>query len=203
MNKRFWILLIMLIAVIGTADAQDDETYRVRYGDTLDGIAQTRDISIACLAGANALTNANQLSYGQMLTIPADCDPYDEIELMIFSNVEDLTGNELLASGLGRGGGRAASAEATQESEADSMAAMTPEANTTTEAEATPEAAMMPTDEVYVVQKGDNLTKIAKKFEVTVACLLRANAIFNPDLIYTGQELLISAGCQAEGTADL
>ncbi len=43
----------------------------------------------------------------------------------------------------------------------------------------------------YAVQKGDNLTKIAKKFNTTVARLVEANNIANPNLIFVGQVLTI------------
>lgn len=43
----------------------------------------------------------------------------------------------------------------------------------------------------YTVKKGDTLIAIAAKFETTVAKLVKANNIKNPDLIYAGQKLKI------------
>lgn len=43
----------------------------------------------------------------------------------------------------------------------------------------------------YTVQKGDNLTKIANKFNTTVAQLCEWNNIKNPNLIYVGQTLIV------------
>lgn len=43
----------------------------------------------------------------------------------------------------------------------------------------------------YVVKRGDNLTKIANMFGVTVAQLVAWNNIKNPNLIYAGDRLLI------------
>ncbi len=194
--KRILLLLSVLL-VSGAALAQDDTDYRVRYGDTLDVIAQELDVSVACLAAANALTNANQLSYGQILVVPAICDPYDQTESIIFSNIEDLTGNELLESGLGQGGGRA---EESDETETGDPEADEADADAGGGAATTAETF---TDEVYVVERGDNLTKIAEAFGVTVTCLQRTNNILDENLIYTGQELLISADCQAGGGGDL
>jgi LysM repeat protein len=185
------LLLLPVMAVAQTEDSTDDadsaeviENYRVRYGDMLDVIAQTLDVSLACLAGANDLINVNDLEFGQILTIPADCEPYDEIEAVIISNIEDLSATDLLASGLGRGGGRATSGTSAQD--ADATETPTP-------------AVELPEDIVYTVERNDNLTKIAEAYDVTVACLLRTNNILNPDLIYTGQELVISGACQAGG----
>ena len=44
---------------------------------------------------------------------------------------------------------------------------------------------------IYMVQKGDSLWKIAKKYRTTVADIVAVNEIENPDLIYPGQKLLI------------
>lgn len=46
-------------------------------------------------------------------------------------------------------------------------------------------------EEYYTVQKGDNLTKIAKKFNTTVDKLVELNNIENPNLIYPGQKLRV------------
>ena len=43
----------------------------------------------------------------------------------------------------------------------------------------------------YTVQRGDNLTKIANKFNTTVQQLVAWNNIKNPNLIYTGQVLRV------------
>ena len=55
-----------------------------------------------------------------------------------------------------------------------------------------PEPKPEPTkDQYYVVKKGDNLTKIANKFNTTVDELVRLNNIENPNLIYPGQMLRV------------
>ena len=43
----------------------------------------------------------------------------------------------------------------------------------------------------YVVQPGDTLWNLAKKFNTTVDDIVKINDIENPDLIYPGQKLLI------------
>jgi spore coat assembly protein SafA len=62
------------------------------------------------------------------------------------------------------------------------------------EATATPEptAVPAPTPQVYTVAKGDTMSKIAKKFGVTVEELLAANPqIKNPDKIKIGDKITI------------
>ena len=44
---------------------------------------------------------------------------------------------------------------------------------------------------IYMVQPGDTLWKIAKRYRTTVDDILAVNEIENPDLIYPGQKLLI------------
>lgn len=48
-----------------------------------------------------------------------------------------------------------------------------------------------PTPRTYVVEAGDNLTQIARRFDTTVDALVEANDIEDPDLIHPGQELTI------------
>lgn len=55
----------------------------------------------------------------------------------------------------------------------------------------TPEPLPTPAPEVYVVQKGDSVYKIAKRFGTTMRAIILANNLRNPNLIYPGQLLYI------------
>ena len=70
------------------------------------------------------------------------------------------------------------------ESESSSSESSTPSTSTSTETSQ------------YIVQSGDTLSKIAKKFDTTVATLVSMNNIENADVIYVGQVLTVpgSAG---------
>ena len=52
-----------------------------------------------------------------------------------------------------------------------------------------------PTDQLYVVQSGDTLSGIAKKFKVTLADLIAANAetLPDPNKLSIGDQLIIPA----------
>lgn len=50
-------------------------------------------------------------------------------------------------------------------------------------------------DQVYIVQRGDTLSGIAFRFGVSMYELGRANGVFNPNLIFVGQCLIIPARC--------
>lgn len=56
----------------------------------------------------------------------------------------------------------------------------------TTEAKGNPE-----NENTVLVQKGDTLSKLAKKYDVSVKDLAQMNQLKNPDKIYPGQKLLI------------
>ena len=45
----------------------------------------------------------------------------------------------------------------------------------------------------YVVQRGDNLTNIARRFGTTVTVLIELNKLATPGYLYVGQKLLIPA----------
>ncbi len=65
--------------------------------------------------------------------------------------------------------------------------------------QATPKPTAPPaTPQVYVVQPGDNLFRIALRFGTTVEALAAANNIANPALIYSGQKLTIPAGATGQ-----
>ena len=44
---------------------------------------------------------------------------------------------------------------------------------------------------IYKIQRGDTLSEIAQKFNTTVQRLVEENDISNPNLIYTGNYLII------------
>ncbi len=57
--------------------------------------------------------------------------------------------------------------------------------------EPTPTPTVTPTPVIYVVQRGDNLLRIAAQFDVTVKALQEANGILDPRLLRIGQTLII------------
>lgn len=46
-------------------------------------------------------------------------------------------------------------------------------------------------EDIYKVKKGDNLSRIAKRYHVSISALVRANNIKNANRIYVGQRLCI------------
>jgi LysM repeat protein len=49
---------------------------------------------------------------------------------------------------------------------------------------------------IHIVRRGENLSRIARRYGTTVNCLMRANPrIRNPNVIYRGQRLCIPDSC--------
>lgn len=57
------------------------------------------------------------------------------------------------------------------------------------------------TGSIYIVQPGDTLSKIAVRYRTTVAALVAANGLTNPDRIWIGQRLRIGGSSSAPAPA--
>ncbi len=60
--------------------------------------------------------------------------------------------------------------------------------------EPAPSASSYGETEIYIVRKGDILSKLAVDFDTTTATLVEMNGLTNPDVLYVGQELSVPAG---------
>lgn len=108
--------------------------YTIQSGDTLYSIAQRYNITVDELKAANNITDAESLTVGQVLVIPA--------------------------------GGQAPSVSPT------------PSGGEVT----------------HIVQRGENLFRIALRYGTTVQAVANRNNIVNPALIWAGQKLVIPVG---------
>ncbi len=81
-------------------------------------------------------------------------------------------------------------------------ASPSPTASPVASASLEPTPVPAPTQQTYIIKKGDTLNKIAKKFNVTLEQLLKANkaTIKNADKIKVGQEIIIPSKVPAEFT---
>jgi LysM repeat protein len=137
-----------------TAAPQPEPTevrYVVQRGDQLGALAHRFGVTLTALATANHIVDYNRIYVGQVLTIP----------------------------------GTAAAAPPPAQPTAEPQSAP---ASAPTQA---PAAAADAPNGVYVVQRGDTLGAIAKKFGVNIGALAVANHIVNYNSIYVGQTLII------------
>lgn len=63
-----------------------------------------------------------------------------------------------------------------------------------------PNASQLPSTQTYIIQPGDNLFRIALRFNTTVMALAVANNIPNPNLIFAGMRLIIPSAAPYGGS---
>jgi LysM repeat protein len=173
------VLLNVLVVVAAQQGTEAGTTYEVKESDeTLAGIAERFEKPADCIQEANSLIANPVFRVGQRVFIPDDCSAF-----------------------LDAGGGAGADLPTPT---AESVTA-TPRVTNTPKPPptSTPAPATVIRDETYIVVPGDRLSKIAESYGATLTCLVRANRIANPDLIYIGQQLSIPASCQGGGGGDI
>lgn len=153
------------------------QTIQLQRTDTLAGLAARFNKPVACLQKANKMAPNNfSLTGFTTILIPDNCDA-----VLTAATPTPETANSL------------------------TTATFTPVGSSGTPLPPTatppPAGTFVPTaaDQTYTVVYGDRLAKIAEKFGLTVACIANTNNIPNPDLIYVGQQLRISANCSGSG----
>jgi LysM repeat protein len=108
----------------------------VRTGDTLYSIARRFGVTWQAIMHANGIYNANYIQVGQRLTIPQYCG--------------------------------------------------------TTPVPPPPPPPPQPCSTVYIVQRGDTLYSLARRYGTTVQAIAQWNHIVNPSRIFVGQRLVIN-----------
>jgi LysM repeat protein len=174
------VLLNMLAVVAAQQGNEAGTTYEVQESDeTLAGISDRFEKPADCIQAANKLTINPVFKVGQKVFIPDDCSAFlDQGGGMVGTDLPTPTPETITATPV-------------------VTATPTPRPTATF----TPAPAIQ--NESYTVQPGDQLARIAESFGATLACVVRANRIANPDLIYIGQSLSIPASCQGGGGGDI
>jgi LysM repeat protein len=221
------ISVLLLIGIIlpfspFSAYAQDTVTHVVQPGENLYRIALRYGVSMDAIIAANNIENPRRIFSGQELVIPGLSSPVSSTEvvnplvastptihvvqpgetlgsiakqynipldqLILANNIADpnhiLRGQELKVW--------------TVENTADA-AAIVPE-EVLSQPETVEPAA--PTT-VHIVQPGEHLAQIAQKYGVSWPVIAQMNNIADPNLVYSGQELIIPALNNAGGVTDL
>lgn len=170
MRRLPLFLCVAALVVMGAAPAQSASSlgqHTVKQGETLYCIGRAYGVRPDAIASANGLNRLARLSVGQVLTIPP----------VAWAAVP--AGPVCVAQFASPYiGATAAQATATP---TPAVTTQTVSTNTTGS---------------YVVQRGDTLFRIARRYGVTVAALKAANGLTR-DLIYPGQVLRIPGGSAA------
>ncbi|RKH76216.1 LysM peptidoglycan-binding domain-containing protein, partial [Corallococcus sp. AB045] len=164
-------------------------TYSVRSGDTLSGLAQRYNTSVASLQKTNHIANANLIRVGQRLTVP---DGFQAAPSKAGSYTV-RSGDTL--SGIAGRHGTTVGALAKANHIANPNKIQVGQRLTIPGAGggAAPVTSKPPSSggASYTVRSGDTLSGIAGRYGTTVGALQQANHIADPNKIYVGQKLTI------------
>lgn len=178
-------------------------THQVHRGDTLSGLAVKYGVSIRDIANANGMGSKQTIRTGETLNIPWPSSE-TKAESTQSSSASDAAatqstqgqGTHIVQSGetlsgiaLRAGVSTSALARANGLSH-DAMVRVGQKLTLPPRGTGKPQAAV---ETIYVVQKGDTLSGIAKKHGVTVAALTVANRMSRKSTIRPGQKLKIPA----------
>lgn len=156
--------------------------YRVVSGDTLYSIAKAQGVTIDTLVSWNNLQDKNYIKIGDILVVKNGVISYNvvsgdtlwKISRKFQTTVESIKSlNNLTSNTIYVG----------QVLKIDGFETVT-----------APQPEVLKQKQItYTVKAGDRLLKIAKKYDVTVEEIARANGLSNPDFIRVGQKLIINA----------
>lgn len=185
--RRLLVSLVIGAGLLSTTLPAAAESYRVRPGDTISGIARQHGVTTAELLAANSISDPDRVIAGRTLVIP----PLTHVV---------QPGDVLSRIARRYGVSTASLASANGISNADSLragqvlrirAGATPAGRSPAPVAAPPAPAATGS---YVVQRGDVLSVVARRLGTTTAELLRLNGLSNPDHIRSGQVLVVPSG---------
>jgi LysM repeat protein len=161
------IFALSLLLLIGVAPLLAQETtHTILPGENLYRIAVRYGVDVDSLAAANNIANTWNIYAGQTLVIPDNSAPVAQPETVADAGIVDVGIDETLIDQPA-----VELAEAVEEVEV-----------------AAPEVEPA----YHTVGRGETLASIARTYGLTAESLADMNDITNPDLIYAGQELIVS-----------
>jgi LysM repeat protein len=192
----------------------EDVRYLVGTGDTLDGIAATFDVGLACLRQTNELApNASQILVGDILTVSVACPPYSGLAQVPVPRpgAQEQGGGEgtytvqfgdtLSAIAL-RFDVAVQSLQAANN--IDTPGQLQAGQVLTIPTDAPPFSQTPPTGPtlqetdgglVYTMQPGDTLSLVGVFYNANPACLAQVNEITNTTRIQPGTQILVPQAC--------
>jgi LysM repeat protein len=189
-------LTVLMSLFLGVAPAlAQGQVHTVQPGDTLSSIALRYGTTPQAIAQANGLGNVNYIYAGQRLTIPSNSSavssegtytvrPGDTLSSIAASRGTTVASlaqaNGLLSANYIYVGQRLIISGS-----GSSSSGSTGQANAG--------------NSVHTVQRGETLASIAYRYGTTVAAIVAANSLSNPNYIYPGQQLRIPAAGSVAG----
>lgn len=212
------LAVVPLVAVSASPSAQQ-QTHVVQWGDTLFRIAVRYNTTVAALSQANNIANPNLIFAGQTLIIPSGPPPAPQPSPTpgACGTTEYIVapGDFLAAIARRFNTTTAAIVQANNIANPNLIfpgqrliiptCPTGPVQPTAVPPTGVPPTTVPPTapptQTTYIVQPGDTLNSIARRFNTTTAAIAQANGIVNPNLIFVGQRLIIPGGTGPVPTA--
>jgi LysM repeat protein len=163
-----------------TTSAREAVTYAVQLSDTLASIARKFGVSAAAIQQANGISNADLIWVGQKLLIP------------------DAATSAATPAPTEPSSGTAVPLPSTPSAQAPPNSTPAPQPTNTPQPE--PTTAPLPTQNIHVVQAGETLSQIARRFGVSVEAIVSTNGLGSPDMIRAGMKLIIPSKDGAAST---
>jgi lysozyme len=189
------------------SSSSSTQYYTVQSGDTLTGIATTYSTTVPNLVSWNSITNKNLIYVGQSLIVSQGTSSSSNSSTSATASTSS-TGTYTVKSGdtlssIATGHSTTVSSLVSLNSISNpnviyvgqvlklSANSASTSSNTTKSSSATTASG------TYTVKSGDTLSSIATGHNTTVSSLVSLNSISNPNVIYVGQVLKLSANSTA------
>lgn len=207
------ITLLLFLPALVAAQEAEQVTYTVQRGDTLFRIALRYGVDMNELARVNNIADVTRIKAGEVLVIPGLTQPTASTEvvnplvaatpvihvvqrgesLTIIANKYGVTVADILKANNIANPNRIYAGQELQIWTADLTPPAAPEAAAPAPEAAPPEAAPapVPVATTHVVQEGEYLSGIARRYGISWTVLAEANNITDPNHIYAGMELRI------------
>lgn len=206
------------VLVIPGEDVQPDITHVVERGDTLARIASTYGASISILIDTNQIRNPNLIRIGQNILIPGDASSKGASSDRSGSDSSDGGSSSGSTSRSGRShivkagerletiAAQYSGVSANQIARANGIVNGTIYRGTRLFLDGPDFKATGTQGEVtYRIQRGDRLADIAAQYGISTSRLVDVNNISNPNLIRSGETLMIPSGtrwvCPIQGAS--
>jgi len=190
-------LVLAVASVTAAGAAHADEQYVVRSGDTVSHIAARTGVSVAAIARANRLASASRIHIGQQLVIPTGAPAAAAAPAAAVAAVtHTVTSGETVSAIASRAGTTVAAIVAANKLDARAFIRVgqqltLPGTAAAVVANVAPNVTVASIVATHTVTSGENVTGIAKKYNVTVAAIVTANKLNARAFIRIGQQLSI------------
>ncbi|MBD5781592.1 LysM peptidoglycan-binding domain-containing protein [Pelagicoccus sp. NFK12] len=185
MYKLFAYAALLLATFVSSVEAAT--VHSVRKGETLTEIALAYKVSVQAIKDANNLSNANAITVGQKLNIPAAAPQYTEYKIRNGDNLSDIAKEHGVSLRALTALNAIGNANRIRVGQIIKIPLEGDAATTASSAAAAPAQTYIE----YKVRSGDSLSDIATKYGVSLNTLTNLNSIRRANRIKIGQVIKI------------